>query len=135
MEETHLSAHHWVRNIMYILIVLFVVAGIFIIVSQFTSSTGDITKKIDNDAYFAPPSEDEMQRSVSGKINKMYNVIENDKVKHELLDKDGNRLAYLYSSTNNLDLSIGLYVEVTGAATRERASGVEIIRVETIKYK
>ena len=52
-----------------------------------------------------------------------------------LLDTEGQSLAYLYSKNNDLNLSLGLDVEIQGELRSNAGDGKEIIEVLSIKLK
>jgi hypothetical protein len=92
-------------------------------------------EKQNTGAYFNPAYYSNTERKISGRINKNFNNTNDKMTAFQLLDDEGKNLAYLYSKNNDLNLSLGLEVEIQGELRRSMSDGKEVIEVLSIKLK
>ena len=86
-------------------------------------------------AFFVPESRDPTSSTYVGNIDYASDVTGNAQVKHRLTDQEGNTIYYLSSSSNDLNLSVGLQVEIIGTIKNEEVNGFSVLEVEKIKLK
>ncbi len=103
--------------------------------NQSVTGVGSTAEKQNTGAYFNPEYYSNTERKISGKISKNFNNTENKMTGFLLLDTEGQSLAYLYSKNNDLNLSLGLDVEIQGELRSNAGDGKEIIEVLSIKLK
>ncbi len=101
------------------------------------SATPSSNNTVDkSNAYFIPPTERSREKSLKGKIKNTDPMYVNGKeIAYILVDNNEEKIAYLYSTSNDLNLSVGFNVEVLGVAERKQYNDMDIINVKTIKLK
>jgi len=81
-------------------------------------------------AYFNPHQDSEIKNiNIMGEISKSQ-----DSEYPYMLLSDGKKIAYLYSETNDLNLSLGLNLQIDGEVKTQK-DGVDVINVKSIKLK
>jgi hypothetical protein len=145
-EESQKNASSIKKSKLISFVVLIVIIGLglyyalnfYLKANNINSTTSAIDTKIENQdssAYFNPAYYSDKERKISGKIGKSYNQTDNSNLDFELLGNDGKTIAYIYSVNNDLNLSVGLTVEIQGEYRTTSVSGKEVIEVKSIKLK
>ncbi len=99
------------------------------------SGSSSLADEQANSAYFTPNYYANRERKISGKIVKNSVQTSDKTTNFELEGNDGKNIAYIYSNTNDLNLSVGLIVEIQGEYRSTTESGKEIIEVYSLKLK
>lgn len=127
-------------------IISILIAGIIIAISVFmvgsvllnnNSSTRDnLDSEVTGSGIFNPSEYITGERFLSGEIVEVFNP-ENtaNELRFELLDENGDRQAFVYSNTNDLELSMGLNVEIEGELQRRTQDGYDVVLVRSIVLK
>jgi hypothetical protein len=145
LEETQVTPLKLKRASYIILgIILLIVLGFgayFIVsIATFTNKKANLgpVKDIAIDTFdnaFLTPRKPEEAKFYNGKIEYAYEVVDDPLIKHKLIDKDGNTIFYLFSSQNDLNLSVGLDVEIDGKLNKNKYNDISILEVSSIKLK
>lgn len=125
------------RLIIYFFISFIAIFGTYFLINNFNRkievTPEDIAKSSEN-AFFVPPAVNKQGQVIAGKITSS-SIPTNPKVKYELQNEKRERVAYLYSDNNDLELSLGLTVELQTENSGEKYSGIDIVNVKAIKLK
>ena len=94
--------------------------------------TGGTPETVPENAFFKPPDESAREVTLRGKIKRLSSAESLDDATHELVDRSGKQLSYLYSKKHDLDLTSNIDVAITGKLIKS-LKNVSLIEVETIK--
>ena len=131
------------KMITYGILVAIIAIGMYFAVNFYvnannlTANSGSSSLNGDqsNSAYFTPDYYANRERKISGKVAKNPVQTTDKTTNFELEGNDGKNIAYIYSNTNDLNLSVGLVVEIQGEYRSSTESGKEVIEVFSIKLK
>lgn len=130
------------RPIALFILVLVVGFGLYYSVNFYIGAT-ELKSSLDptseevkkSGAYFTPEYYSNRDRGLFGKVNRNLSSTAEANQAFVLENEEGEILVYLYSENNNLDLSVGLNVEINGQLRKNAPDGKEIIEVTSIKLK
>lgn len=136
MEELKNNKSYLKSYSLAVIIVILLIVGYFAIATvNNTSNQSNLNdSEVSSNAYFTPPSSDNLNKSHTGIIKKL-NSNSVSSFKYQLVDEDGKLVSYLTSSKIDLGLSEWLNVEVVGKRKVSTEFGYTIIEVESIKLK
>lgn len=132
---------NWNVNKKVLMLIVFVVTAVTIaysvyLVSKIATSTPDSGgNSTSQNYYFVAPPENSGEIEIGGKIVPIPTNIVESQYAHELVDENGQRLAYIYSDKNNLDLPSGMKVEIIGVTEAKKYNGYDVIKVTKLKLK
>lgn len=122
------------KNFAYLFIAILVVVGGYQIFAGTEKKDYSINKEVDPNAYFQPPTEDSLEKSLTGVI-KSVSEMDGVSYKYGLYDTNGKLISYLISTKLDFGLSVGLNVEVIGKSAVSNGLGYAIMEVRSIKLK
>lgn len=138
-QETNSDSRRKFKPFTLLILIAVIFIPIYFAVNYYIKATNieatpvDVTQPENSGAYF-DPGYYTRERTITGKISKGMNTVDEER-SFELLDNDGKNIAYIYSKDQDLNLSIGLTVEIRGQLSDSAEDGKEIIEVKSIRLK
>lgn len=94
---------------------------------------------LEANAYFNPQVNQSREVSMTGKIFQLRTPLQNEEldfdINYELVNADGDRLAYVDSEELDLSLTIGIESEVMGKSTGVKQDDLDIVIVDSLRLK
>ena len=126
------------KHLAYTFLSIVMLTGIYSTYLVISASNAPLSIPVDDknttSGYFNPYRNQEVKKvSVVGEISKSQDSEYPSEYPYVLLN-DSKKVAYLYSETNDLNLSLGLNLQIDGEVMTLK-DGVDVINVKSIKLK